>query len=159
MSSSSTYEFLGKFSCTILQTSFSYLENKQYTSSCTYDKTHEMLWNQRLIHLASQSINEAHKYADGIPNLLKFRFDDLSKFSTHMQANITKNSPGRRSITKSVCCPYQGLFIDFGFSGCISKDNHGNVIESSFKDIEGLNGKKALILISDAQTKTMHVNT
>ena len=58
-----------------------------------------------------------------------------------------------------VTCPYQGLFIDFGFSGRVSYDKEGNVIPSSLKDIEGLNGETAWILISDAQTKMYHGDT
>lgn len=51
--------------------------------------------------------------------------------------------PGQRSLTESVQCPYQGLFVDFWFPGRITKDTDGAVIESNQKDIEGLNGETA----------------
>ena len=58
-----------------------------------------------------------------------------------------------------VICPYQGLFIDFGFSGCILHNKEGKVIPSSCEDIKDVNGKTAWILISDAQTKMFHGDT
>lgn len=47
---------------------------------------------------------------------------------------------------------YQGLYVDFVYPGCIFKDKDGNIIESSWVDIEGLNGEQAWILISDSKT-------
>ena len=52
--------------------------------------------------------------------------------------------------------PYQLLYLDFGFSGRISKDKDGNVIESSREDVEGINGETSWILISDGKTRMMH---
>ena len=52
--------------------------------------------------------------------------------------------------------PYQGLYIDFGFTGRILKDKDGKIIESSCVDIEGLNGKQAWILISYGKTRILH---
>ena len=72
---------------------------------------------------------------------------------------MTKEFPGQQSLTESVRCPYQGLFIDFLFLSCISKDNDGNIIEPSCKDLEGFNSKTAWIIISDVQTKMMHADT
>ena len=48
------------------------------------------------------------------------------------------------------------VYLDFGFSGRISKDKDGNVIESSRKDIEGINGETSWLLISDGKTRTLH---
>ena len=54
---------------------------------------------------------------------------------------------------------YQGLHIDFYFSGRISKDKDGKVKESSQVDIEGINGEQAWILISDGKTRMLHGDT
>ena len=48
-----------------------------------------------------------------------------------MKANLTKSAAGHSSLRDSLTHPYQGLYIDFGFSGRISKDADGNVKESS----------------------------
>ena len=42
------------------------------------EKAHEMLWHQRLIHMSPQSIQNAHKFVDGVPDLSKFSFDDVN---------------------------------------------------------------------------------
>ena len=67
-----------------------------------------------------------------------------------MQANMTKNSPRRRSLTESICYLYQGLFIHFGLSGYKLNNKDGNFIELSCKDIEGINEEATLILIIDS---------
>ena len=69
-----------------------------------------MLWHQRLIHLAPSSIQEAHKYVDGVPNLSKFSFDDVNLCETCIKANLRKNSAGKRSLSELVSVPYQGIF-------------------------------------------------
>ena len=73
-----------------------------------------------------------------------------------MKANLTKDATGHSSLRDSLTHPYQGLYIDFGFSGRISKDADGNVKESSRIDIEGINGEQAWILISDGKTRMLH---
>ena len=78
---------------------------------------------------------------------------------TCIKANLWKNSPINQSLSEQVTCPYQGLFIDFGFSGCISYDKEGRVIPSSHKDIKVINGKTTWINISNAQTKMFHGDT
>ena len=59
----------------------------------------------------------------------------------------------------SLKCPYQGLFIDFGFLGRISYDKEGKAIPSSQEDIEEINRETAWILISDAETKMYYCYT
>ena len=122
------------------------------------EEAHEMLWHQRLIHLAPQTLRQAHCHCDGIPNLSKFKFNDVMKCTNCLKANQTKNTPSTRSLMESISHPYQSLFVDFGFSSRIYKDKEGKIIESSCKDIEGLNGETAWILISDAMTKMLHVD-
>ena len=107
-------------------------------------QAHEMIWHQRLIHLSPQTIKEAYNYVDGIPDLSCFNFDDVTKCPTSIKANLRKNSPTKRSLSEMVTCPYQGLFIDFGFLGCVLHDKEGKVITSSHENIKGLKGKKSL---------------
>ena len=95
------------------------------------EKAHEMIWHQHLIHLLPSTIKEAYKYVDGVPNISCFDFDDITKCTTCTKANLRKNSPTKQSLTKMVTCPYQGLFIDFGFSGQISYNKEGKVIPLS----------------------------
>ena len=95
------------------------------------EEAHEMLWYQRLIHLSPVTSRKAHLHCDGIPNLSKLRFDNITKCTTFLKANQTKSTQSTRSLMESVSHPYQGLFIDFRFSGRISKDKEGKVIESS----------------------------
>ena len=117
-----------------------------------------MLWHQRLVHCGSHSLQDAHQYVDGIPNLSKFKFNDVLKCPTCLKTNLTKNS-GKKSLRDTVDRPYQGLFIDFAFSGKVKRDKKGIVIEASRTDVEGMNGETAWILISDAQTRMLHGDT
>ena len=64
-----------------------------------------------------------------------------------------------KSLRDSVERPYQGLFIDFAFLGKVKRDKDGVVIEASRKDVKGMNGETAWILISDAQTPIIHSDT
>ena len=118
-----------------------------------------MLWHQQLIHLSPQTLRDVHKHIDGVPNLSKFSFDDIDQCPTCIQANLRKRSAGKKSLSDSVSVPYQGLFIDFSFSGALARDKEGKIIESSREDCEGLNGETSWILISDAFTKMLHGDT
>ena len=80
---------------------------------------------------------------DGIPNLSTTKFNDLTCCATCIKANLTKAAAGHYSLCDSLKHPYQGFYIDFGFSGIISKDKDGKVKESSWVDIEGINGEQA----------------
>ena len=80
-----------------------------------------MLWHQRLIHCGSHSLKSASLYSDGVPDLSAFNFDDVLKCPTCLKTNLTKNF-GKRCLCNSVEGPYQGLFIDFSFSGKIERD-------------------------------------
>ena len=118
-----------------------------------------ILWNQRLIHCGSRSLKSASLYVHGVPNLSAFNFDDILKCPTCLKTNLTKNF-GKKSLRDSVERPYQGLYIDFAFSGKVKQDKDGVVIEArSRKDVEGMNGETAWILISDAQTRILHGDT
>ena len=115
-----------------------------------------LLWHQRLLHCGTHVFKYLHKKVDWVPNLSKFQFDDVFKCPTCIKSKLTKDSPGPNSLQSTVNTPYQGLYIDFAFSGKVSKDSDGNVIEETRKDVEGLNGETAWILISDAFSCMMH---
>ena len=70
---------------------------------------------------------------------------------------MRKNSASKQSFTESIVLhPYQGLFINFGFSGQVSYDKDRKVVPSSHVHVEGINKESAWILIYDAQTKMLH---
>ena len=123
------------------------------------EKSHEMIWHQRLIHLSPSTIKEAYKHVDGFPNLSWFDFDYITNFKACTKANLRKNSPTKWSLSKMVTYPYQGLFIDFGLSGQILYYKEGKFIPYSWVDIEWINSETAWILISDAQTNIYHGDT
>ena len=75
-----------------------------------------MLWHQRLIHCRSHFLKNASLHVDGVPNLSSFNFDDVLKWPTCLKTNLTKNF-GKKSLCNTVKRLYQGLFIDFSFSG------------------------------------------
>ena len=56
-----------------------------------------------------------HQHVDGIPNLNKTKFNDLTKFATCLKANLTKASPGHKSLRKSLLSPIKDyiLILDF----------------------------------------------
>ena len=69
---------------------------------------------------------------------------------------MRKNTVSKQSLTESVVRPYQGLFINFEFSGCVSYDKDGKVVPSSRVHVKGVNEESLWILICDAQTKVLH---
>ena len=62
-----------------------------------------------------------------------------------MQTKLTKSPAGQQSLRDRVTQLYQLIYADFAFSGIVGKDKEGNVIESSRKDVEGMNGEVASI--------------
>ena len=73
-----------------------------------------------------------------------------------MKAKLSKTPADHISLRATVDTPYQGIYLDFAFSGIVQKDKDGGIIESTQKDVEGLNGETSWILISDAFTRMMH---
>ena len=47
----------------------------------------------------------------------------------------------KRNLSESITHSYQGLFIDFGFLGCLSFDKDREVQPGSREDIEGIHGE------------------
>jgi hypothetical protein len=115
-----------------------------------------LLWHQRLIHCGPHSLKDLHNYVDGVSNLSSFKFDDLLKCPTCIKTNLIKPAAGKKSLRDTVTCPYQGLYIDFAFSGKISRDKNGKIIESDQVDVEGINGENFWVLIADAFSRMLH---
>ena len=120
--------------------SHQWIANNTQVNALT-DQAHEMIWHQRLIHLSPATLQNTHKYVEGIPNLSNFRLNDVKNCPTCIKANMRKNSAGKRSLSKTVLHPYQGLFIDFGSSGKLSFDKEGKVKPRSRENIEGIHGE------------------
>ena len=110
---------------------FHYWGTETFTIQSLSDEARDLLWHQRLIHCGQHTLKDLHKHVEGIPDLSKTKFNDLTHCATCMKANLTKATAGHSSLQDSLTHPYQGLYIDFGFSGRISKDAEGNVKESS----------------------------
>ena len=116
-------------------------------------KTEKMLWRQHLGHPCDEYLYNAHKNVDGVP---KFANQDkhsaIDQCPTCIQAKQTNTAAGPNS-TKVATCPYQGLYIDFSFSGMSSKDTEQR------SDFVGINGETLWILISDHFTGIKHGDT
>ena len=91
----------------------------------------ELLWHQRLIHGGDHNYDNLHKHVGGVPNLSEFKFDDVTKCSTCLQVKLTKDPAGTTSLREQLKVQYQGLFMDFGFSGNIQRDKEWKEIEAS----------------------------
>ena len=101
---------------------FHYWGTETVTINALSEEAQSLLWHQRLIHCGEHTMKNLHKHVDGFPNLSKTKFNNLTKCTTCLKANLTKASPGHKSLQESLSVPYQGLYIDFGFPGCITKD-------------------------------------
>ena len=123
------------------------------------NEAYSHIWHHHLIHCGEHTLKESHKHIEGVPNMSKFSFNDLTRCATCIKSKLTKNSPGSKSLQDSPSRMYQYLYIDFGFAGQRSQDKHGNIIDSSRTDLEGLNGEITWILVSDGKTRIFHGDT
>ena len=114
--------------------------------------TERMLWHQRLNHPSDYYLYNAHKHIDGVP---KFKHMDpiLDTCPTCIQAKQTKE-PAGPNTTRVAVYPFQGLSVDFSFSGMKSKND-----ETRRRDYVGLNGETSWILISDHKTRQTYGDT
>ena len=87
------------------------------------------------------SPQDAHKNIDGVPNLLKVSFDDINQCPTCIEANLRKNSAGKRSLSEILLCPYKGLFVEYAFAGALTRDKEGKIIKSSRLDVKSVSGE------------------
>ena len=114
-------------------------------------ETERLLWHQRLGHPSDYYLYNAHKHVKGVPHF-HHEHPVLDKCPTCIQAKQTKEPAGIHT-TRTATAPYQGLSIDFSFSGVKSKDKDREV------DYLGLNGETSWILISDHFTHRLHGDT
>lgn len=82
------------------------------------DESHSHLWHHCLIHCGEHTLKEAHKHIEGVQDMSKFSFNDLTRRATCIKSKLTKNSDVHQSLSDSLTIPHQGLYIDFGFAGC-----------------------------------------
>jgi len=110
---------------TKLPTQFHLLPFHEYIQSNTpvstiKAATERLLWQQRLGHPSDYYLFNAHRHADGVP-----RFPHMDRVlyicPTCIHSKQTKNAAGGNT-TRTAEQPYQGLSIDFSFSGTRSKD-------------------------------------
>jgi len=82
--------------------------------------TERLTWHQRLGHPSDRCLFNAHRHADGV---LRFPHMDrvLDICPTCVCSKQTKNAAGGNT-TKTAKQPYQGLSVDFSFSGARSKN-------------------------------------
>ena len=106
-----------------------------------------MLWHQRLGHPSDHYLFNAHKFVDGVP---KFKHMDpvMDTCPTCIRAKITKSSASEDS-TMTATQPFQGLSIDFMFSGLKSKDPKRE------KNFVGIKGETSAVVIMDHFTKQL----
>ena len=104
-------------------------------------ETERLLWHQRLGHPSDYYLYNAHKHVKGVP---KFAHEHavLDKCPTCIQSKQKKEPAGENS-TRTATVPFQGLSVDFSFSGMKSTD------EERQEDYIGIKGETAWILISD----------
>jgi len=111
---------------TKLPTQFHSLPFHEYIQSITPVSTikaaiERLLWHQRLIHPSEcYYLFNAHRHADGVP-----RFPHMDRVldvcPTCIRSKQTKNAAGGNT-TRTAEQSYQGLSIDFSFSGTRSKN-------------------------------------
>jgi len=108
-----------------LPTSFHSLPFHEYIQQNTpvstiKTSTKRLLWHQRLCHPSDYYLYNAHKHVDGVPS---FQHMDriLDVCPTCIRAKQTKE-PAGPNTTRTATQPYQGISIDFSFSGTRSKN-------------------------------------
>jgi hypothetical protein len=110
--------------------------------------TERMIWHQRLGHPSDYYLYHAHQFVDGVP---QFKHHDpvLERCPTCIQAKQRKEPAGPNS-TMTATENYQGLSIDFSFSGTRSKD------KSRSRDYVGMNGETCYLLVVDHHSGCYH---
>jgi len=110
---------------TKLPTQFHLLPFHEYIQSNTpvstiKAATERLLWYQRLGHPSDCYLFNAHRHADGVQ-----RFPHMDRVldicPTCIRSKQTKNAAGGNT-TRTAEQPYQGLSINFSFSGTHSKN-------------------------------------
>ncbi|GAX10430.1 hypothetical protein FisN_21Lu161 [Fistulifera solaris] len=114
-------------------------------------QTQRLLWHQRLGHPSNHYLVNAHKYVKGIP---VFQHADpvLDTCPTCIRSKQVKASSAGNT-TRTATVPYQGLSVDFSFSGQLSSD------PGRADDYLGINGETCWILVTDHVTRMQHGDT
>ena len=107
--------------------------------------TERLLWHQRLGHASHYYLTEAHRHVKGIPKF-PHMVPIFNNCPTCLRAKLTKQPAGPHS-TRTATAPFQGLSINFSFSGNRSKNPEHN------QDYLGMNGHSCWILVSDHFTR------
>jgi hypothetical protein len=112
-----------------------------------YSRAERLLWHQRLGHPSDGYLYAAHKHIDGVPS---FKRADpiLDSCPTCIAAKLKKSSPGHHS-TRKATIPWQGISVDFAFTGQRSKN------KTRATSYRGLNGETCYILLADHATSTL----
>ena len=114
-------------------------------------QTQKLLWHQRLGHICDDTLYSAHNYIDGVPKFKRVT-SILDQCPTCIQAKMSKSARGH-SNTRKATQPYEGLSIDFSFSGMKSSDTDRR------SDYEGINGETSWIVVTDHFTGMKHGDT
>ena len=111
-------------------------------------RTERMLWHQRLEHPSDKYLYRAHKFVRGVP---KFQHEVpvLTTCSTCIEAKQVKSAPGENT-TLTAKQPFQGLSLDFMFSGMQSKNRNRRT------DFLGYNGETSAIVVLDHFTGQLY---
>ena len=106
-----------------------------------------MLWHQRLGHPSDHYLSNAHKFVNGVPKLCH-ESAVMDTCPTCIKAKLSSLHQ-RGNTTLVATLPYQGLLIDFLFSGTKSKNDKRR------KDYVGINGATSAVVILDHFTGTL----
>ena len=99
-------------------------------------------------HLSDYYLYNAHKHVKGVPKF-KHQARIIDICPTCIRAKQTKEPAGTNTMRQATI-PYQGLSIDFSFSGTQSND------KERAKDFVGFNGETAWILVTDHYSRMKH---
>ena len=104
-------------------------------------RAERLLWHQRLGHCSDNYLYHAHAHIDGVPEF-KHHEGVLDQCPACIQGKMKKRAAGHVS-TKKATRPWQGLSIDFAFTGQRSKNSDRT------KFYQGLHGETCHVLIHD----------
>eukprot|EP00536_Pseudo-nitzschia_multiseries_P004809 jgi/Psemu1/10927/gm1.10927_g len=130
---------------------FTKLVDKNIPIQAIKAKTSKLLWHQRLGHPCDDFLYNAHKHILGVPKFQR-QTSILDQCPTCIQCKQTKCPAGSRS-TRKATQPFQGLSINFAFSGARSSNSKQK------RDYKGIHGETAWILITDHYTGMKYGDT
>ena len=133
------------------KTNFTKIADKHIPIQAIKAKTSKLLWHQRLEHSSDDFLYQAHKHILGVPKF-KCQTSILDQCPTCIQCKQTK-TPASSHSTRKATQPFQGLSVDFAFSGAKSSNSKRK------RDYEGIHGETAWILITDHHTGMKYGDT